>query len=58
MTHQVYCLECNALIGEEPERGESDRGDRLDLCQTCAQHRGLEDEAARPAPDPLGDPAG
>jgi hypothetical protein len=51
ITHRVYCLECNAVIGEEPEPGEAEHGDRLDVCQTCAQHRGPGEGSTAPASD-------
>jgi hypothetical protein len=51
MTHTLYCLECNAIVGEGFERGEAARGDGLDLCQTCAQHEGPAAGPPRPRPD-------
>jgi hypothetical protein len=39
MGHRVFCLECSAVVGEEFEGAEAERGDRLSVCQTCAQHR-------------------
>jgi hypothetical protein len=41
MRYGIYCLECNAVVGEKFGRGEASRGDRLDVCQTCVQHGGL-----------------
>ena len=50
MSRRVYCLECNAVVGEEFEGGEGARGDRLAVCQTCSQHR-------LPVPSLTGPPA-
>lgn len=46
MGWQMYCLECEAIVGEGMEDGDADRGRRLALCQSCAQHDG------RSAPGP------
>jgi hypothetical protein len=45
MTCRVYCLECNAILGEDSDGAEPDRNVELGLCQTCAQH-------LPPVPDP------
>lgn len=39
MAHRVFCLECNAIVGEDRETGDADRGSRLTVCQTCTQHQ-------------------
>jgi hypothetical protein len=40
MGWRMYCLECEAIVGEGMEEGDADRAPRLALCQSCAQHGG------------------
>jgi hypothetical protein len=52
MGWRMYCLECEAIVGEGIEEGDADRGPRLALCQSCAQHGGRRDlDPGRDAPE-------
>ena len=37
---QLYCLECNQMVGEDPTGEDADRDHNLEICQSCTQHAG------------------